>query len=56
MPEDTNAPSAVMQEAQAEIDEENFRAAVDAAKVKIRARQWWHALIPFRIVILRREQ
>lgn len=40
--------------ARAEIAEEKFRVAVDAAKVKIRARRWWHALVPFTIVILRR--
>lgn len=48
-------PSAVIVQARAEIAEEKFRAAVDAAKVKIRARRWWHALVPFRIVILRRD-
>jgi hypothetical protein len=50
-----SSPGDVRAQAEREIDDENFRAAVDAAKVKLRARRWWHSLIPYRIVILRRE-
>ena len=41
--------------AQAEIIAEDFRTAVDAAKVKLRARRWWHVLFPWKLMILRRD-
>ena len=46
----------VREQAEDEIAEEDFNQAVADMKVKLRARRWWHALIPFRIVILRRDQ
>lgn len=39
----------------AEIREETFRLAVDACKAKLRAKRWWHKLLPFKIVIIKRE-
>lgn len=40
--------------AKEEIKEEDFRKAVDDMKVKLRAKKWWHKLIPFKIIIIRR--
>ncbi len=45
----------VRKQAELEIAEENFNQAVADYKIKLRARRWWHALIPFKIVILRRD-
>lgn len=39
-----------------EVAEEDFRAAVDAYKVKLRKRKWWHTVIPWRILIVPRER
>lgn len=41
--------------AQLEIDHEDYREAVDACKAKLRAKRWWHKLLPFKIVIIKRE-
>ncbi len=46
---------AIREQALAELEDERFEAAVEAAKIKLRARRWWHALFPFKIVILRRD-
>ena len=43
--------------AQAELDLEDNRAAIDQAKVRIKARKnaaWWHKLIPFTVTIRKR--
>ncbi len=45
----------VRTQAEAEIAEELFRLAVDKHKEKLRARQWWHVLFPWKLMILRRE-
>ena len=45
----------VIGQARAEIKEEDFRAAVDAEKIKIRARSsFWSRIFPFTITISRR--
>lgn len=45
----------IKEQALKEIQEEDFRVAVDKYKAKLRKQKWWHKLIPFKIVIIRRE-
>lgn len=47
-------PVAIRALAQAELNEERRRALIDAEKQRLRARRWWHRLIPFRITLTRR--
>lgn len=42
-------------QAEKELRDENFRHAVDKYKEKLRAKKWWHKIMPFKIVIIRRE-
>lgn len=42
--------------AEKEIQEENLRLAIDKCKEKIKAKKWWHNLMPFKIVIIRRQK
>jgi hypothetical protein len=42
-------------QAEAEIIEEDFRKAVDACKEKLRAKKWYHKLMPYKIVLIKRE-
>lgn len=42
-------------QAERELADERFRSAVDAYKAKLRARRWWHALFPWKVIILRRD-
>jgi hypothetical protein len=46
----------IRDQAEAELVEETFRAAVDACKVKLKAKRWWHKLLPFKVVIIKREE
>lgn len=41
-------------QAEKEIQEEDFRKAVDTCKEKLRAKKWWHAVMPWKIVIIKR--
>ena len=41
--------------AKKEIEEEEFREAVDRYKIRLRQRKWWHALVPFKVLIVRRD-
>jgi hypothetical protein len=45
----------VRAQAREEIYEEDFRAAVDEMKTKLRRAKWWHTLIPWQIIIRRRK-
>jgi hypothetical protein len=45
----------VKKQAIEELEEEQYRKAVDAYKEKLRAKKWWHYLLPFRVVFVRRE-
>lgn len=45
----------VRKQAEKEIHEEDFRDAVDLYKMKLRQEKWWHRLVPFKILIVRRE-
>ena len=45
---------AVYLRAKVEIAKEDFRSAVEAEKTRIRKAKWWHRLIPFTIIIIRR--
>ncbi len=45
----------IKEQAQKEIDQENFRTAVEAMKQKLKRRRWWHKLLPLKVVIVRRE-
>lgn len=38
-----------------EIQEEDFRNAVDKMKEKMKSEKWYHKIIPFKIVIIRRD-
>lgn len=40
--------------AQEEIDEEDFKKAVEKMKKKIRSKKWWHIIFPFKLIIIRR--
>lgn len=42
-------------QAEKEIKEEEFREAVDKCKERIKSKKWWHFLIPFKIVFIRRD-
>lgn len=42
--------------AQKEIQEEDFRLAINEYKIKLRKAKWWHRLFPFKIVVIRREK
>lgn len=44
----------VIKQAKKELEEELFRIAVDKYKEKLYKRKWWHKLIPFKLVIIRR--
>lgn len=46
----------VKSKAYEEIQEENFRVAVEEYKKKLRTKKWWHALFPWKIVFIRREK
>jgi hypothetical protein len=50
-------PAMILKEAWEEIEQEQHREAVEAAKVRLRkqmAMPWWQRLIPFKITIQRR--
>lgn len=42
-------------QAEKEISEENFQRAVQKYKEKLKQRKWWHSLMPFKVMIIRRE-
>jgi len=44
----------VIEQARKELDEEDFRRAVEKEKTKIRATKWWHKFVPFKIIVIRR--
>ena len=44
----------VRNKAKEEIEAEDFREAVDRYKVKLRSQRWWHRLLPFKIIIIKR--
>ncbi|MDJ0952537.1 MAG: hypothetical protein QNJ81_02540 [Acidimicrobiia bacterium] len=46
----------VKRQAQKEIDEEDFAEAVRQYKIKLRQAKWWHKLVPFKLVLVRRNQ
>lgn len=39
-----------------ELREEQFREAVEKYKDKLRQRKWWHVVLPFKIIIIRRSE
>ena len=45
----------IKKQAQEELKQEAFREAVGAYKQKLKRRKWWHKLIPYRVIILRRD-
>ena len=44
----------VIELANEEIQEEQFRKAVEKEKDKQRATKWWHKFVPFKIIVIRR--
>lgn len=49
-------PKSVLDAARAEVEQENFRIAVDAEKRRLRTQQsWWDKLFPFTIKIERKD-
>ncbi len=41
-------------QAQLEMDEENFKADVEAMKAKLREGRWWHSVFPYQIILRKR--
>lgn len=44
----------IKEQAEKEFKEEQVRIAVDLYKIKLKKRKWWHVVMPYRIVIIRR--
>ena len=51
-----NNVTMILQQAVKELEEEQFRIAVDKEKVRIKRRRWWHVLLPYTITFVRRTQ
>lgn len=47
--------AAIKAQAEKEIAEEKFRAAVEQYKEKLRKKKWWDRLFPWRIMFIRKE-
>jgi len=45
----------IKEQAEAELKAEELRAAVDAYKIKLKSKKWYHCLFPYKIVFIRRE-
>lgn len=45
----------IKKEAERELYLENKRRLIDMEKEKMKAKKWWHKLMPFKIIITRRE-
>jgi len=45
----------VKRKAIAEYKAECFREAVDKYKIKLKQRKWWHRVVPWKIMIVRRK-
>lgn len=41
--------------AESELDQERLRLAIDKYKEKLKKKKWWHKLLPFKIIITRRD-
>lgn len=41
--------------AKQELQEEANRIAIDRMKLKLKSRKWWHKLLPFKVIIIRRK-
>lgn len=44
----------VRNQARKEIEEEDFSEAVKRYKIKLREAKWWHKFVPFKILLVRR--
>jgi hypothetical protein len=44
-------PDLIAARAERELAAERFRAAVEAKKLELQKRKWWHRLVPFKITI-----
>ena len=44
----------VRNQAKKEIEEEDFAQSVKRYKVKLREAKWWHKIVPFKILLVRR--
>lgn len=42
--------------AREELEQEQYRKAVVLYKTKLKSVKWWHRLVPFKVVIIRREK
>lgn len=38
-----------------ELRDEEFREAVEIYKTKLKAAKWWHKLLPYKVVLIKRE-
>lgn len=38
-----------------ELEEEQYREAVDKCKEKLKAKKWYHSLFPYKIVFIKRD-
>ena len=45
----------VKKTAEAELEQEMFREAVDKMKEELNRRKWWHTIFPYTIKIIRRD-
>lgn len=45
----------IKEQALKELKEEQFREAVDKMKEKLKRAKWWHKLLPFKVIIIRRD-
>lgn len=45
----------VIDQAKQELEEEQHRQAVDEMKIHLRAKRWWHKLLPYKLIIIRRD-
>jgi len=50
-----NDLDAISKQAIKELEAEDYRKQVDKYKEKLRSKKWYHKLIPFKIIIIRRE-
>lgn len=45
----------IRKQAEKELEEEQYREAVDKYKERLKAKKWYHKLFPYRIVFIKRD-
>lgn len=46
----------IIAEAKKELEEEQKRSLIEAYKLKLRKKKWWHKIMPYKIVLIKREK